>query len=94
MKWLQNSCLYHFTNVSTVVIGKLSATDTRTYLLSCNGPCKNVSAQVKVKSGDLGLFSREDEPFLVKVINWHNGANSKLAGFFLYNSVHNNNFEG
>ena len=55
---------------NTVSIGEqLNATDTRTYLLSCKGACKNVVAQVKVKSGNLSLFYREDGPFTMKVSN-------------------------
>ena len=45
----------------------MNANDTRTYLLSCNGECKDVEARIKVKDGELELFSKEVEPFHIKV---------------------------
>ena len=59
-----------FSNFSLVFIGEMSAADTRTFLLSCDGSCNTVIAEVKFTSGDVDIFSKEDEPFNMTVTNW------------------------
>ena len=43
----------------------MTANETKTYLLSCDGKCNNIT--VTVESGDVGLFYREGEPFKIEV---------------------------
>ena len=62
-----------FSNFSLVFIGEMNAADTRTFLLSCDGLCKNVITKVKLTSGDVDIFSKEDKPFSITVINWSKG---------------------
>ena len=59
-----------FSHFSLVFIGEMSAADTRTFLLSCDGSCNTVIAEVKFTSGDVDIFSKEDEPFNMTVTNW------------------------
>ena len=48
-----------------VIVGNMTANETKTYLLSCDGKCNNIT--VTVESGDVGLFYREGEPFKIEV---------------------------
>ena len=51
-----------------VFIGNMLTNDTRMYLLSCNGLCKNINVAIALGSGDLHAFSKDDIPFKIKVI--------------------------
>ena len=50
-----------------VFIGNMLTNDTRMYLLSCNGLCKNINVEILLGSGDLHVFSKDDEPLKLKV---------------------------
>ena len=46
----------------TTYIGDAAKSLTKTFLIKCEGKCRNIAATIEVDSGDPDLFAREDHP--------------------------------